>query len=92
MYIRGKLLFVGFIFSGHNFTVRDLHKQISRTRRDYRLGVSLPTDYKFRYYCNTPRVNLIYCIKLNLYCNVVKQCECKVLHFNITGIYVQGLL
>ncbi|KAI4825975.1 hypothetical protein KUCAC02_021634 [Chaenocephalus aceratus] len=54
MYIRGKLLFVGFIFSGHNFTVRDLHKQISRTRRDYRLGVSLPTDYKFSNTVDTP--------------------------------------
>ncbi|XP_029288830.1 uncharacterized protein C3orf20-like isoform X2 [Cottoperca gobio] len=47
MYIRGKLLFVGYIFSGHSCTVRDLQKQISRTRGDYRLGVSLPLDYKF---------------------------------------------
>ncbi|XP_063765818.1 uncharacterized protein C3orf20-like isoform X2 [Eleginops maclovinus] len=47
MYIQGKLLFVGFIFSGQSCTVRDLHKQISRTRRDCRLGVSLPSDYKF---------------------------------------------
>ncbi|XP_034001911.1 uncharacterized protein LOC117494975 isoform X2 [Trematomus bernacchii] len=54
MYIRGKLLFVGFIFSRHNCTVRDLHKQISRTRRDYRLGVSLPTDYKFSNTVDTP--------------------------------------
>ncbi|KAK1887980.1 putative protein C3orf20 [Dissostichus eleginoides] len=54
MYIRGKLLFAGFIFSRHNCTVRDLHKQISRTRRDYRLGVSLPTDYKFSTTVDTP--------------------------------------
>nr|XP_046248964.1 uncharacterized protein LOC124061324 isoform X3 [Scatophagus argus] len=47
MYIRGKLLFVGYIFGGHSYSVRDLQKQISRTRGDYRLGVSLPSDYKF---------------------------------------------
>ncbi|XP_072241247.1 uncharacterized protein [Leuresthes tenuis] len=50
MYIRGKLLFVGYIFSGDNYSDRDLLKQISRSRRDYRLGVSLPSDYKFRYW------------------------------------------
>ncbi|XP_034541507.1 uncharacterized protein C3orf20-like isoform X2 [Notolabrus celidotus] len=47
MYIRWKLLFVGFIFSDHSHSVRDLENQISRTRGDYRLGLSLPTDYKF---------------------------------------------
>ncbi|KAM7414858.1 hypothetical protein PAMA_019601 [Pampus argenteus] len=47
MYIRGKLLFVGYIFSGHSCSVRDLQKQISRSRGDYRLGLSLPSDYKF---------------------------------------------
>uniref|UniRef100_A0A3B4VKR3 FAM194 C-terminal domain-containing protein n=1 Tax=Seriola dumerili TaxID=41447 RepID=A0A3B4VKR3_SERDU len=47
MYIRGKLLFVGYIFSGRGCSVRDLQKQISRTRGDYRLGLSLPPDYKF---------------------------------------------
>ncbi|XP_071351097.1 uncharacterized protein C3orf20-like isoform X2 [Trachinotus anak] len=47
MYIRGKLLFVGYIFSGRSCSVRDLQKQISRTRGDYRSGLSLPPDYKF---------------------------------------------
>ncbi|XP_078112370.1 uncharacterized protein C3orf20-like [Sander vitreus] len=54
MYIRGKLLFVGYIFSGLSCSVRDLQKQISRTRRDYRLGLSLPSDYKFSDTDNTP--------------------------------------
>ncbi|CAJ1056360.1 uncharacterized protein LOC117814340 isoform X1 [Xyrichtys novacula] len=47
MYIRAKLLFVGFIFSGHSCSVRDLENQISRTRGDYRLGLSLPPDFRF---------------------------------------------
>ncbi|XP_078139171.1 uncharacterized protein C3orf20-like [Centroberyx gerrardi] len=47
MYIRQKLLFADYIFSGYSCSVRDLHKQISRTRGDYRLGLSLPPDYKF---------------------------------------------
>ncbi|XP_029910574.1 uncharacterized protein C3orf20 homolog [Myripristis murdjan] len=47
MYIRGKLLFVDYIFSGYSCSVRDFQKQISRTRGDYRLGLSLPPDYKF---------------------------------------------
>lgn len=63
MYVRGKLLFVGYVFSGHSCSVRDLQKQISRTRGDYRLGLSLPPDYKFRYDCT--RVNLVHCKKLN---------------------------
>ncbi|XP_032379593.1 uncharacterized protein C3orf20 isoform X2 [Etheostoma spectabile] len=54
MYIRGKLLSVGYIFSGLSCSVRDLQKQISRTRRDYRLGLSLPSDYKFSDAVNTP--------------------------------------
>ena len=60
MYIRGKLLFVGYIFSSQSCSVRDLQKQISRTRGDYRLGLSLPSDYKFRYHCTITSVNLIY--------------------------------
>lgn len=59
MYFRGKLLFVGFIFSDHSRSVMDLQKQISRARRDYRLGLSLPPDHKFRY-CTIPVVSLIY--------------------------------
>ncbi|XP_050929201.1 uncharacterized protein C3orf20 isoform X1 [Lates calcarifer] len=56
MYIRGKLLFVGYIYSGHSCSVRDLQKQISRTRADYRLGLSLPSDYKFSDTVNDPIV------------------------------------
>uniref|UniRef100_A0A3Q3J849 FAM194 C-terminal domain-containing protein n=1 Tax=Monopterus albus TaxID=43700 RepID=A0A3Q3J849_MONAL len=47
MYIRGKLLFLGYICSDHSCSVRDLQKQISRSRGDYRLGLGLPPDYKF---------------------------------------------
>ncbi|XP_070827480.1 uncharacterized protein C3orf20-like [Chaetodon trifascialis] len=54
MYIRGKLLFVGYVFSGHSRSVRDLQNQITRTRGDYRLGLSLPSDYKFSDTVNTP--------------------------------------
>ncbi|XP_054475567.1 uncharacterized protein C3orf20-like [Anoplopoma fimbria] len=54
MYIRGKLLFVGHIFSGHSCSVRDLQKQISRTRGDYRLGLSLSSDYKYSDTVNKP--------------------------------------
>ncbi|KAF7661689.1 hypothetical protein LDENG_00255930 [Lucifuga dentata] len=46
MYIRGKLLFAGNMLSGCSGSVKDLHKQISRSRGDYRLGLSLPADYK----------------------------------------------
>ncbi|XP_045892699.1 uncharacterized protein C3orf20-like isoform X2 [Micropterus dolomieu] len=53
MYIRGKLLFVGYIFRGHSCSVRDLQKQISRSRGDYRLGLSLPSDYMFSDQVNT---------------------------------------
>lgn len=48
MYIRGKLLFADYIFNGYSCSARDLHKQISKTRGDYRQGQSLPSDYKFR--------------------------------------------
>ncbi|XP_054865316.1 uncharacterized protein C3orf20 isoform X2 [Amphiprion ocellaris] len=54
MYNRGKLLFVGYIFNSHSCSARDLQKQISRTRGDYRLGLSLPSDYKFSDTMNNP--------------------------------------
>ncbi|XP_051807829.1 uncharacterized protein C3orf20 isoform X2 [Acanthochromis polyacanthus] len=54
MYNRGKLLFVGYIFNSHSCSARDLQKQISRTRGDYRLGLSLPSDYKFSDTVNNP--------------------------------------
>ncbi|XP_077566723.1 uncharacterized protein C3orf20-like [Stigmatopora nigra] len=47
MYIRGRLMFLGYVSNGRTFSVLDLQKQISRTREDYRMGVSLPPDYKF---------------------------------------------
>ncbi|XP_030587108.1 uncharacterized protein C3orf20 isoform X2 [Archocentrus centrarchus] len=54
MYIRGKLLFMGYICSDHSFSAGDLEKQISRSRRDYRLGLSLPSDYKLSDSVNVP--------------------------------------
>ncbi len=67
MYIRGKLLFVGHIFTDHSRSVRDLHRQIIRSKRDYRLGLSLPSDYKFRYNCTTlTDVNLCDCRDRNI--------------------------
>ncbi|XP_054633531.1 uncharacterized protein C3orf20-like [Dunckerocampus dactyliophorus] len=47
MYIRGTLMFLGYVSSGLSFSILDLQKQILRTREDYRSGVSLPPDYKF---------------------------------------------
>lgn len=48
MYIKGKLLFAGYITSSnHCCPIKDLQKQISRARGDYRLGLSLPSDFKF---------------------------------------------
>lgn len=48
MYIRGRLMFLDYVSSGRTCSASDLQKQILRTREDYRLGVSLPPDYKFR--------------------------------------------
>ncbi|XP_061533006.1 uncharacterized protein C3orf20-like isoform X1 [Phycodurus eques] len=47
MYIRGRLMFLGYVANGRTFSVLDLQKQILRTRESYRLGASLPPDYKF---------------------------------------------
>ncbi|XP_029008541.1 uncharacterized protein LOC114856871 isoform X3 [Betta splendens] len=47
MYIRGTLLFVGYIFSDHRGSVINLQEQISRARAGYRSGVRLPADHKF---------------------------------------------
>ncbi|XP_062403873.1 uncharacterized protein LOC134094385 [Sardina pilchardus] len=46
LYLRGKLLFANYIFSAYGCSVRDLQKQIAKTRRDYRLGQFLPPDFK----------------------------------------------
>ncbi|XP_029952413.1 uncharacterized protein C3orf20 homolog isoform X2 [Salarias fasciatus] len=51
MYIRGKLLFVGYTTS---CSARDLKKQICKTRGNYRSGQSLPSDYKFSDGLNSP--------------------------------------
>ncbi|KAE8615386.1 hypothetical protein XENTR_v10008502 [Xenopus tropicalis] len=48
MYIRGKLLFANYIFNGYSRSVKDLQKQIVKTRSDYQMGYSLPSDFKFR--------------------------------------------
>lgn len=48
MYIKGKLLFIGYIaYSDSSCPFKDLEKKISKARGDYRLGLSLPPDFKF---------------------------------------------
>ncbi|XP_034144129.1 uncharacterized protein C3orf20 isoform X2 [Esox lucius] len=54
MYIRGKLLFADYIFNGYSCSVGDLQKQISKTRAFYRMGQSLPPDYRFSGQVNSP--------------------------------------
>ncbi|RXM35859.1 hypothetical protein EOD39_3876, partial [Acipenser ruthenus] len=49
MYICGKLLFADYIFNGYSSSIKDLQKQISITRGNYRMGLSLPSDFRFRY-------------------------------------------
>ncbi|XP_056454698.1 uncharacterized protein C3orf20-like [Gadus chalcogrammus] len=46
MYIRGKLLFADHVSNCSRGYIRSLHRQISTSRRDFRLGLSLPADYK----------------------------------------------
>ncbi|KYO36211.1 uncharacterized protein LOC102568548 [Alligator mississippiensis] len=47
MYIQGKLIFANYIFNGYSKSVKDLQKQIAKTRSDYRMGYCLPKDFKF---------------------------------------------
>lgn len=47
MYICGKLLFADYIFNGYSSSIKDLQKQISITRGNYRMGLSLPSDFRF---------------------------------------------
>ncbi|CAL8261334.1 unnamed protein product [Merluccius merluccius] len=47
MYVGGKLLFADHISAGPRCSVRDLQRQVSTSRQDYKLGLSLPADYKF---------------------------------------------
>ncbi|KAL0968731.1 hypothetical protein UPYG_G00270960 [Umbra pygmaea] len=56
MYIRGKLLFADYIFNEYSCSVRDFLKQISKTRRLYRLGQCLPPDYSFSGQLNSPNI------------------------------------
>ncbi|KAM4554469.1 uncharacterized protein V3H82_018695 [Fundulus diaphanus] len=54
MYLKGKLLFSGFIFSADSCSVKDLQRQIIKSRRDHRLGLGLPSDHKFSDAVKTP--------------------------------------
>ncbi|XP_048113902.1 uncharacterized protein C3orf20-like [Alosa alosa] len=46
LYLRGKLLFADYICSAHGCSVGELQKQVAKTRREYRLGQFLPSDFK----------------------------------------------
>ncbi|XP_072290533.1 FYVE, RhoGEF and PH domain-containing protein 6-like [Eucyclogobius newberryi] len=49
MYIKGKLVFIGYIdYSDQSCPIRDIEIQISKARGDYRSGLFLPPDFKFR--------------------------------------------
>ncbi|XP_069811920.1 uncharacterized protein C3orf20-like isoform X2 [Dendropsophus ebraccatus] len=48
MYICGKLVFANYIFNGYSRSIKDLLKQILKTRSDYQRGCHLPKDFKFR--------------------------------------------
>ncbi|XP_043980449.1 uncharacterized protein LOC122835438 [Gambusia affinis] len=54
MYLKGKLLFLGYIGRGDSCSAVDLQREICRTRRDSRLGLSLPADHKFSDVVKTP--------------------------------------
>ncbi|XP_014350327.2 uncharacterized protein C3orf20-like [Latimeria chalumnae] len=47
MYVQGKLLFANYIFNGYSKSIKDLQKQIAKTRGDYCTGYSLPCDFRF---------------------------------------------
>ncbi|XP_018418885.1 PREDICTED: uncharacterized protein C3orf20 homolog [Nanorana parkeri] len=49
MYIYGKLMFANYIFNGYSRSIKDLQKQIVKTRSDYQTGNHLPSDFKFGY-------------------------------------------
>ncbi|KAJ8002632.1 hypothetical protein DPEC_G00160900 [Dallia pectoralis] len=54
MYVRGQLLFADYIFRGNGCSVRDLQKQISKTRVLYRIGQSLHPDDMFSSQVKSP--------------------------------------
>ncbi|XP_075716224.1 uncharacterized protein C3orf20-like [Rhinoderma darwinii] len=49
MYMCGKLVFANYIFNGYSRSIKDLQKQIIKTRSDYQTGFHLPKDFKFSY-------------------------------------------
>ncbi|XP_041113618.1 uncharacterized protein C3orf20-like isoform X2 [Polyodon spathula] len=57
MYICGKLLFADYIFNGYSSSIKDLQKQISITRGNYRMGLSLPSDFRFSPHREIPESN-----------------------------------
>lgn len=64
MYIHGQLLFLGFIFDAHHRSAKDLLKEICRVRGDYRSGLRLPADHKYRYFMySTANIHLIKCFQ-----------------------------
>ncbi|XP_066447645.1 uncharacterized protein C3orf20-like isoform X2 [Eleutherodactylus coqui] len=49
MYIWGKLVFANYIFNGYSRSIKDLLKQIIKTKSDYHTRCYLPNDFKFSY-------------------------------------------
>lgn len=49
MYICGKLMFANYILNGYSRSIKDLQKQIVKTRNEYQTGNHLPSDFKFGY-------------------------------------------
>ncbi|XP_028669314.2 uncharacterized protein C3orf20-like [Erpetoichthys calabaricus] len=54
MYICGKLLFADYIFNGYSNSIKDLQKQIAKSRGDYRMGFRLPSDFRFSPHSEIP--------------------------------------
>ncbi|KAJ8393393.1 hypothetical protein AAFF_G00061150 [Aldrovandia affinis] len=75
MYVGGKLLFADHIFNGYSCSVRDLLKQIAKTRQDYRQGRSLPPDFHFSPQVGIPRVEGVSTTPQGLRCKSVVGAE-----------------
>ncbi|XP_055011851.1 uncharacterized protein C3orf20-like [Boleophthalmus pectinirostris] len=55
MYIKGKLLFIGYIeYTDHSCPIKNIETQISKSRGQYRSGLYLPSDFKFSDKVDTP--------------------------------------